>query len=152
MCFLIQERMGPVEHLARGTPTDRHIEVELVKTGHAWTQSRLHVGNRRKSPRDRINDASRWLRDPWKKAGKDGSHLLSSRGQTDTLRTDMLYSHYIDCTMNTELWLKEDPSETTMHERVNLCQGVIVVGPDAFERRPLARHPDGFSALHAARK
>jgi hypothetical protein len=46
--------------------------------------------------------------------------------------------------MTTERWRKEDPSETTMHERVKLCQGAIVVGPDAFERRPLARHPDGF--------
>jgi hypothetical protein len=46
--------------------------------------------------------------------------------------------------MTIERWLKEDPSETTMHERVKLCQGVIVVGSDAFEGRPLARHPDGF--------
>ena len=46
--------------------------------------------------------------------------------------------------MTTEKWLKEDPSETTMHERVKLCQGVIVVGSDDYERRPLARHPDGF--------
>jgi hypothetical protein len=46
--------------------------------------------------------------------------------------------------MTTERWLKEDQSETTMHEGVKLCQGVIVVGSEVFERRPLARHPDGF--------
>jgi hypothetical protein len=53
--------------------------------------------------------------------------------------------------MTTERWRKEDPSETTMHERVKLCQGAIVVGPDAFERRPLARHPDAFERRPLAR-
>ena len=56
----------------------------------------------------------------------------------------LLFRSWPDYTTTTERWLKEDPSETTMHERVKLCQGVIVVGPVAFERRPLARHPDGF--------
>ena len=46
--------------------------------------------------------------------------------------------------MTTERWRKEDPSETTMHEMVKLCQGVIVAGADACERRPLARHAYGF--------
>jgi hypothetical protein len=50
-----------------------------VKTGHAWTQNRLHLGNRRKNPRDRISHASSRLRKPGKKAGKDGSHRRKSR-------------------------------------------------------------------------
>jgi hypothetical protein len=40
--------------------------------------------------------------------------------------------------MTTERWLKAEPSAPTLRERVDVCQRVIVVGPDAFERRPLA--------------
>jgi len=50
-----------------------------VKIDHAWTQSRWHLGNRRKNPRDRISYASSRLREPGTKAGKDGSHRRTSR-------------------------------------------------------------------------
>ena len=56
----------------------------------------------------------------------------------------LLFQSWPDCTMTIERWLKEDPSKTATHERVKLCQGAIIVEPDAFERRPLARHPGGF--------
>jgi hypothetical protein len=46
--------------------------------------------------------------------------------------------------MTIERLLKEDRTGSTIQERGEVCQGVIVVCKDSLERRPIALHPSGF--------
>jgi hypothetical protein len=46
--------------------------------------------------------------------------------------------------MTIERRLKAEASAPTMHERVEECTGIIVDGPQTFERRPLALHASCF--------
>ena len=66
-----------------------------MKTGHAWTRSRLHVGNRWKNPRDLDNHgSSRRLRDPGRRREKTDRTCYVRGCQPTTLSTDVLCSHY----------------------------------------------------------
>jgi hypothetical protein len=46
--------------------------------------------------------------------------------------------------MTIERRLKAGASTPSMHERVEECTGIIVDGPQTFERRPLALHASCF--------
>ena len=50
----------------------------------------------------------------------------------------LLFRSSLGCTMTIERWLKEEKMGSTHHESVEGRQRVIVVGQDAFKRRPLA--------------